>query len=71
MDMNEMTSWRVQSPESMGFHSVITPDKSACQVAQIFRLNLPKGASYRLQDDGRELNAVLIQGQAVIEYEKF
>lgn len=65
--MNDMMSWRVQSPESMGFHSVITPDTAACQVAQMFRLNLPKGASYHLQDDERELHAVLIQGRAEVE----
>ena len=49
MDTNDMKTWRVQSPNTMGFHKVITPDQSVCQVAQIFRLNLPKGASYTLQ----------------------
>lgn len=68
MDTNDMKTWRVQSPNTMGFHKVITPDQSACQVAQIFRLNLPKGASYTLQSNELELHPVLIQGKAMVQH---
>ena len=68
MDTNDMKTWRVQSPNAMGFHKVITPDQSACQVAQIFRLNLPKGASYTLQSNELELHPVLIQGKAMVQH---
>ena len=68
MDTDDMKTWRVQSPNTMGFHKVITSNQSACQVAQIFRLNLPKGASYTLQSNELELHPVLIQGKATIQH---
>lgn len=60
----EMEAWRVQSPETPGFHAVITPDKSACQETQIYRLNLLKGESYQLSSGKLEMHPVLIEGAA-------
>lgn len=60
----EMESWRVQSPDEPGFHAVITPDKSACQETQLFRLNLPAGESYTLNSCELEMHPVLINGAA-------
>ena len=62
----EMEAWRVQSPEEPGFHAVITPDTCACQETRIYRLNLPKGESYRLESGELEMHPVLISGAAVL-----
>ena len=60
----EMETWSVQSPEEPGFHAVVTPEQSACQETQIFRLNLPKGESYKLESGKLEMHPVLIEGAA-------
>ena len=57
----EMESWRIQSPEEPGFHAVVTPDTCACKETQIYRLNLPKGESFRLESGALEMHPVLIQ----------
>ena len=62
----EMEAWRVQSPEEPGFHAVITPDTCACQETRIYRLNLPKGESYRLESGELEMHPVLISGAAAL-----
>ena len=59
-----METWSVQSPDAPGFHAVITPDKCECQETQMYRLNLLKGQSYRLESGEPELHPVLIQGAA-------
>lgn len=59
-----METWSVQSPDTPGFHAVITPDKCECQSTQMYRLNLLKGQSYRLESGESELHPVLIQGAA-------
>ena len=60
----QMSAWNVQSLDTPGFHSVITPDNSDCQVAHVYRLNLPEGQSFRLQTGDLEMHPVLIQGAA-------
>ena len=50
-----MENWAVQSPEEPGFHAVVTPDKSSCKEAWIYRLNLNKGDSHTLKS-GRFLS---------------
>lgn len=62
-----MKKWRVQSPEAMGFYPVVTPDKCTCQVAQMYRLNLPEGAQYELFSETLEMHPVLISGKASLE----
>jgi len=59
-----MEKWSVQSPDAPGFHAVITPDKCECKETQIYRLNLLKGDSYKLESGESELHPVLIEGAA-------
>ncbi len=59
-----MEKWAVQSPDTPGFHAVITPDKCECHAAQIFRLNLPAGESYTLSSGELEMHPCLIYGAA-------
>ncbi|MBR5474404.1 MAG: 5-deoxy-glucuronate isomerase, partial [Lachnospiraceae bacterium] len=59
-----METWAVQSPDTPGFHKVITPDTCECKAAQIFRLNLPAGESYVLESGELEMNAAAIYGCA-------
>lgn len=61
---DEMISWRVQSPEEPGFHTVIAPGTSACQHVRIYRLNLPIGERFLLKPCGLEMHPVLISGKA-------
>ena len=44
-----MEAWSVQSPEEPGFHAVITPETCECKETQMYRLNLLKGQSYKLE----------------------
>ncbi len=60
----EMKSWRVQSPDSPGFHTVVAPDRSASVVSYIFRLNLQAGETYELSSGKLEMAPVLIKGSA-------
>jgi len=59
-----METWAVQSPDAPGFHAVITPDQCECQETQMYRLNLLKGQSYRLESGASARHPVLIQGAA-------
>lgn len=67
----DLENWKVQSSDEWGFHAVITPDKSVCKEAQIFRLNLKKGDSYNLLSKKLELHAVLISGKAQLSNHEF
>ncbi len=59
-----MEKWRVQSPGEPGFHKVIVPETCECQEAHIFRLNLLKGESYKLESGNLEIHPVLLKGEA-------
>lgn len=59
-----MEKWKVQSPEEPGFHKVIVPETCECQEAHIFRLNLLKGESYKLESGNLEIHPVLLKGEA-------
>lgn len=59
-----LEGWRVQSPETPGFHPVIVPEKSECKSAQVYRLNLSAGKTYVLQSGALEMHPVLIDGEA-------
>lgn len=63
-NVRRMETWAVQSPDTPGFHKVITPDTCECKAAQIFRLNLPAGESYVLESGELEMNAAAIYGSA-------
>lgn len=62
-----MERWRVQSPDTPGFHNVVTPETCECREARIYRLNLPGGGSHTLDSCGLELSAALIHGSASIK----
>lgn len=63
-NVRRMEKWRVQSPETPGFHKVITPDTCDCKEAQIFRLNLKQGESYVLESGQLEMHPALVCGSA-------
>ena len=63
---HDMENWAVQSPEEPGFHAVVTPDKSSCKEAWIYRLNLNKGDSHTLKSGRLEMHPVLCEGAAVL-----
>lgn len=60
----ELRSWRIQSPESSGWHTVIAPKTSASVVSYVFRLNLDKGQTYEINSGDLEIHPVLIHGKA-------
>ena len=62
-----MERWRVQSPDTPGFHDVVTPETCECREARIYRLNLPGGAIHTLDSGALELSAALIHGSAFIK----
>lgn len=68
---NEMKTWRVQSPDSLGWHAVVEPNTSASKVSYIYRLNLAKGQEHTIQSGKLEMNAVLIQGKAKVSHPAF
>jgi 5-deoxy-glucuronate isomerase len=55
-------SWKYPSPAEPGFHPVITPDNSSCQVIRMSRLNLQAGQRHRLDDAAREMVAGVVTG---------
>lgn len=55
-------NWKVQSPESPGWHVVVAPDRSECQHARVFRLNLTAGQSHVVATGDLEMHPVVIQG---------
>lgn len=65
--IEELKSWRVQSPEEPGFHTVITPETGSCRELHVFRLNLSTGESWSLESGELEMNAALIQGKAQLK----
>lgn len=66
-NQNRMEKWRVQSPDTPGFHEVIVPGKNECKVARLFRLNMSKGESFRLESKKLEMHPVLISGSATLK----
>lgn len=62
------SQWKYKSEEEEGFHSVISPDNSACLITWIYRLNLAKGNSYTLGDKNLELNALIFKGSIKVTH---
>lgn len=60
----DMHSWRHQSPDAWGFHTVISPDTCDSTVSYVFRLNLASGDSHTLISGKLEMAVTLIQGEA-------
>lgn len=61
-----MEAWNIISPVSEGFHACIQPGTQDCKTAHIYRLNLKKGAIYKLESGRLEMNPVLLKGVANI-----
>lgn len=67
-DLFNPANWKYTSPEEEGFHTIISPDNSACKITWVFRLNKRKGDTYTLVDGKLELNGVVIKGKVKIIY---
>jgi len=65
-DLSHPSRWKFSSPETEGFHAVITPENSPCKVTWAFRLNLQKGKKHQIYMNDLELNGVVIQGSVSI-----
>lgn len=61
-------NWKFESPDSPGFHEVVSPNNSECKTTWGFRLNLEKGSVFELIDKKLELNGVVISGDADIHF---
>ncbi|WP_101908740.1 5-deoxy-glucuronate isomerase [Marasmitruncus massiliensis] len=66
-EREDMFKWCVQSPEEPGFHTVVSPEISDCEVSYIYRLNLKKAQSYKLKSDKFEMFVALIAGEASVK----
>lgn len=64
MTSSTAPSRKVQSPEEPGWHVVISPEKSECTAAHVFRLNLPAGRSHTITTGELEMHPLLIHGRA-------
>jgi 5-deoxy-glucuronate isomerase len=67
--MKEPKDWNYVSPDSPGFHTVISPANSVCKQAYIFRLNLEPHQQYSLLNDRLELNGAVIEGNVEIRFD--
>lgn len=67
-DLHNPKNWKYESTEVEGFHEIISPQNSACKITWVFRLNLPKGKSYKIENKQLELNGVVIEGKATIKH---
>lgn len=63
-ERSRLEKWHIQSPDTPGFHAVITPEQCECRIAQIFRLNLLQGEKHHLKTGNLEMHPVLISGSA-------
>jgi 5-deoxy-glucuronate isomerase len=68
MERAHPKDWKYSSPETPGYHVVVSPDNSACAVTWIYRLNLEAGQRHRLSSAHLELNGLVIAGRARIEH---
>jgi 5-deoxy-glucuronate isomerase len=67
--MKEPKNWRYPSPDSTGFHTVISSVNSVCRQIHIFRLNLQQNKTFILLNNILELNAALIGGNIEVFFE--
>lgn len=66
--MDNKLNWKFESPDSPGFHTVVSPENSDCKTTWGFRLNLEQGSRYEFIDNQLELNGVVISGSADIDF---
>jgi 5-deoxy-glucuronate isomerase len=69
-DTSDPARWHGQSPTTPGFFSVASPEMGVCRATSLFRLNLPRGETYRLIRPDLELSAVVIAGALELEVEQ-
>lgn len=62
----EMKKWRVQSPDTEGWHTVIEPGTSSSTVSYVFRLNLKAGQKHVVTSGTLEMHPVMISGSATL-----
>jgi 5-deoxy-glucuronate isomerase len=60
--MKEPKDWNYTSPDSSGFHTVVSPQNSICKQVHIFRLNLEAQQHFSLLSHDLELNGAVIEG---------
>ena len=65
-DLYNPSHWKYSSPGEVGFHTIISPDNSACKITRIFRLNQGKDDTCTLLDEKLELNGIVIKGELKI-----
>lgn len=63
-ERSQLEKWHIQSPDTPGFHAVITPEQCECRIAQVYRLNLQQGQNHHLRTGNLEMHPVLISGSA-------
>ncbi len=63
---NHPSQWKYSSPQTEGFHEVVTPENSPCKATWAFRLNLKKGSAHKLYMDSIELNGCVVKGSVRI-----
>ena len=67
-DLSNPKNWKYTSTDKEGFHVIVDPDNSACNVTWIYRLNLSKGKKHTLSNGNLELNGMIFKGKATVEH---
>ena len=60
---NHPSQWKYKSPDTPGFHEVISPENSPCKSTWIYRLNLLKGKNHIISNKTLELSSLIIEGE--------
>jgi len=68
-NLNDPANWKYISPDSPGFHTVISPENSPCKITWIFRLNMIKNSVYHLRHEKLELSGAVIAGNLELSFE--
>ncbi|MBD3347519.1 MAG: myo-inositol catabolism protein [Chitinivibrionales bacterium] len=64
--MISQSNWKYSSPDTPGFHTVVTPENSACVCTWMFRLNLQDKKEHHLYDNSLELSVGVIDGSVEV-----
>ena len=69
MKQDNPSSWKHTTPDTPGFHTIVTPENSPHRSLWFFRLNLLAGQDYTLSNQSLELAVSVIKGTVTIEHE--
>lgn len=58
--------WKFTSPETIGWHEVVSPVASPCRITWMYRLNLAAGTSHELGFTDREISGGVVTGEGTI-----